>query len=218
MASLLAATGGFVDAHTFLARGGVLAGAQTGNIILLAAAAGGGDVAKALSHVPSIFAFMVGVLLTEVMAGDRVRRLLRRPVRVVLLLQVVVLVAVGFIPQAPDISVTNSLTGAAVAFAAAMQFSVFRSVRGLSYTSTFASGNLRSFIEATYRWARGRGGPTGGRQVGDLGAVLLSFITGAVIGGFATDAWGVRAIWVAPVVLLAVLALLVVETRHLERA
>ena len=81
VAALLAATGGFLDAHTYLARGGVLAAAQTGNVVLLAVAAGGGDVARALSHVPSLLAFLAGVLLTEVLGGPRWRRLLRRPVR-----------------------------------------------------------------------------------------------------------------------------------------
>lgn len=37
---LLAGAGGFLDAYTFVGRGGVFANAQTGNIVLLAVAAG----------------------------------------------------------------------------------------------------------------------------------------------------------------------------------
>ncbi|TNM62394.1 DUF1275 domain-containing protein [Streptomyces sp. NP160] len=218
VASLLAATGGFLDAYTYLARGGVLAAAQTGNVVLLAVAAAGGDVVRALGHVPSLLAFLAGVLLTEVVGGPRWRRLLRRPVRAVLLLQVAVLVAVGFVPGAPAGTTATSVASAGVAFAAAMQLNVFRSVRGLTYATTFASGNLRSFVEKTYAVLRRRGDPDStGRQARDIAAVLASFVVGAFAGALATDAWGVRAVWLSTALLLAVLVLVVVETRRLER-
>ena len=35
MGTLLALTGGFLDAYTYMSRGGVFANAQTGNIVLL---------------------------------------------------------------------------------------------------------------------------------------------------------------------------------------
>lgn len=219
VASLLAATGGFLDAYTFLARGGVLAAAQTGNVVLLAVAAAGGEVAKALGHVPSLLAFLAGVLLTEVVGGPRWRRLLRRPVRAVLLLQVAVLVAVGFVPAAPAGAPATAVASAGVAFAAAMQLNVFRSVRGMTYATTFASGNLRSFVEKTYAVLRRRGDrEVAGRQARDISAVLTCFVAGAFAGALSTDAWGVRAVWLGVVLLLAVLALVVAETRRLERA
>lgn len=218
VAALLAATGGFLDAHTYLARGGVLAAAQTGNVVLMAVAAGDGDLARALSHVPSLLAFLAGVLLTEVLGGPRWRRLLRRPVRVVLALQVVVLLAVGLVPSAPPGTATTSLAAAGVAFAAAMQLNVFRSVRGMTYATTFASGNLRSLVESSYARLRGRGDPeVAGRQARDIGVVLVAFAAGAVVGAATTQAWGVRAVWLAVVLLLVVLAVVAAETRRLER-
>lgn len=219
MASLLAATGGFLDASTYLARGGVLAAAQTGNVVLLAVAAAGGDAAKALGHVPSLVAFLAGVLLTEVLDGPRPRRLLRRPVRVVLLLQVSVLVAVGFIPLAPAGTTATAVASASVAFAAAMQVNVFRSVRGLTYATTFASGNLRTLVEKTYAAARRRGDTANsGRQARDLAAVMLCFAGGAVAGALSTDRWGARGIWGGAVLLVAVLVLVVQETHRVERS
>lgn len=218
MACLLAATGGFLDASTYLARGGVLAAAQTGNVVLLAVAAAGGDVGKALGHVPSLLAFLAGVLLTEVVGGPRWRRLLRRPVRAVLLLQVAVLVGVGFVPGGPAGTTATSLASAGVAFAAALQLNVFRSVRGMTYATTFASGNLRSLVEKTYAVVRHRGDPESTvRQARDIAAVLVSFAAGAFAGALATDAWGARGIWGSVVLLLTVLVLVVRETRHIER-
>ena len=58
---LLAGAGGFLDAYTFVGRGGVFANAQTGNIVLLAVAAGERHWPAALLHVPPILAFMLGV-------------------------------------------------------------------------------------------------------------------------------------------------------------
>ena len=57
---LLAGAGGFLDAYTFVGRGGVFANAQTGNIVLLAVAAGERHWSAALLHVPPILAFMLG--------------------------------------------------------------------------------------------------------------------------------------------------------------
>ncbi|MEW1957049.1 YoaK family protein [Kineococcus sp. NPDC059986] len=218
VASLIAATGGLLDASTYLARGGVLAAAQTGNVVLLAVAAAGGDAAKALGHVPSLVAFLAGVLLTEVLDGPRPRRLLRRPVRVVLLLQVAVLVAVGFVPAAPAGTTATSVASAGVAFAAALQLNVFRSVRGMTYASTFASGNLRSLVEKTYAAVRRRGDPEStGRQARDLATVMVCFAGGAFAGALATDRWGPRGIWGGAVLLVVVLVLVVRETRRVER-
>ncbi|PWJ56478.1 Uncharacterized membrane protein YoaK, UPF0700 family [Quadrisphaera granulorum] len=219
VASLLAATGGYLDAYTYVARGGVLAAAQTGNVILLAVAAGDGDLGRALGHVPSLVAFVAGVLLTEVIGGPGWRRVLRRPVRVVLLLQVAVLLAVGFVPAAPPGTAVTSAASAGVAFAAAMQLNVFRSVRGMTYATTFASGNLRSFVEQTYAVLRRRGDRAlAARQARDISAVLAAFVAGALAGAVTTDAWGVRAVWGSVALLLMVLALVVVETRRLERS
>ena len=76
---LLAGAGGFLDAYTFVGRGGVFANAQTGNIVLLAVAAGERHWPAALLHVPPILAFMLGVALAETLARPAGRRIVRRP-------------------------------------------------------------------------------------------------------------------------------------------
>src|SRR5271155_175906 len=65
---LLAGAGGFLDAYTFVGRGGVFANAQTGNIVLLAVAAGERHWLAALLHVPPILAFMLGVAAAATLA------------------------------------------------------------------------------------------------------------------------------------------------------
>ena len=85
---LLAGAGGFLDAYTFVGRGGVFANAQTGNIVLLAVAAGERHWQAALLHVPPILAFMLGVALAETLARPAARRTVRRPARFVLVAEI----------------------------------------------------------------------------------------------------------------------------------
>lgn len=49
---LLAVVGGFLDAYTFVGRGGVFCNAQTGNIVLLGVYLSTGRWQLALDHVP----------------------------------------------------------------------------------------------------------------------------------------------------------------------
>ena len=62
---LLAIVGGFLDAYTFVGRGGVFANAQTGNIVLFAIEAAKRNWGQALVHVPPILAFIAGVVVAE---------------------------------------------------------------------------------------------------------------------------------------------------------
>ena len=62
---LLALAGGYLDAYTYISRGGVFANAQTGNIVLMGINAVEGDYKKALYYVFPIVAFIIGVFLTE---------------------------------------------------------------------------------------------------------------------------------------------------------
>ena len=65
VAALLALAGGFLDAYTYLCRGGVFANAQTGNMVLLALRAAEGRWQEAAAYLAPILAFALGVLVTE---------------------------------------------------------------------------------------------------------------------------------------------------------
>ena len=63
--ALLAVIGGYLDAYTYISRGGVFANAQTGNIVLLGINLSAGNFSKALSYLAPIAAFIVGVFVSE---------------------------------------------------------------------------------------------------------------------------------------------------------
>ena len=64
-AALLALAGGFLDAYTYLCRGGVFANAQTGNMVLLGVRAAEGRWREAAAYLAPIGAFALGVLIAE---------------------------------------------------------------------------------------------------------------------------------------------------------
>ena len=135
---VLAAAGGFMDAYTFIARGGVFANAQTGNLVLLGVRAFEGDV-RALHYLAPVLAFVLGVLACQALRAGQ-RRL--RPVgwrQAVLIGEAVLLAASAFAPQS-----CNDAVNAGVSFACAMQVSAFRSLHGQPYATTMCTGNLRS--------------------------------------------------------------------------
>lgn len=212
-AGALAAVGGFLDAYTFLAHGGVFANAQTGNVILFGIAAGQGDWPAAARRLPPLGAFVVGVITVELLARMRGRRLFSRPARLVLIVESVTFVVVGLLPGGTPDWVSTVL----VAWAATMQVVTFRTVRHAPYSTTFTTGNLRSLLSETAAWL-GDHDTAARDRARALTVVVACFVVGAVLGGLATDRLGNPAVILVVPVLLLVLVSLVVDTRRLTRA
>lgn len=194
---VLAAAGGFMDAYTFIARGGVFANAQTGNLVLLGVRAFEGDV-RALHYLAPVLAFVLGVLACQALRAGQNRL---RPVgwrQAVLIGEAVLLAASAFAPQS-----CNDAVNAGVSFACAMQVSAFRSLHGQPYATTMCTGNLRSGTEALWKGVAARDGDSlraGGRYF----AVIGCFVAGAGVGALLTEAFReVTALFPAGLLLLA---------------
>ncbi|WP_454049515.1 YoaK family protein [Cellulomonas sp. Marseille-Q8402] len=205
----LAVVGGFLDAYTYVAHGGVFANAQTGNVVLVAMEVAQGRWAQAAAYLPVIGAFVAGLVAAETLAAHR--RVLRDPTRAVLLVEIAVLVLVARLPASlPPVATTT-----AVAFVAALQVSTFRLVRETSYSTTMTTGNLRSLVTATYEWLSGydRTQRVVARR---LALIVLAFASGAGIGALASapDALGTRAVLLAAAVLAGVLVAIETHTRR----
>ena len=67
--ALLSLAGGFLDAYTYITRGGVFANAQTGNMVLLGLRLSEHRWSDSLSYLIPILAFAAGVLLAAVPAA-----------------------------------------------------------------------------------------------------------------------------------------------------
>ncbi len=207
---LLSAVGGFLDAYTFVGHGGVFANAQTGNVVLLGVGLVQGQAGQGLRHLPPLLSFLVGLGVAESLARPWARRTLRRPTRVVLGVEAVVLVVCGAVAL-PDVVVT-----VAVAFVVALQVSTFKKVGDVPYNATVTTGNLRSLVAEIARWAGDRT-PEAGRPAAVLAGIVAAFAAGAAAGAALTTAAGRAAAFAAAAAILAVLVAIVVETRRRER-
>lgn len=98
IAVILSSVGGFLDAYTFV-RHGVFANLQSGNVVLFCVRVTAGHWHRALLALIPIGAFFVGVLAVEVLGLSWVSSVVRRPVRLVLTIQIVLFAAIACLPS-----------------------------------------------------------------------------------------------------------------------
>lgn len=142
-AIFLTLSGGFQDAYTYLCRGKVFANAQTGNIVLMSTHFFEGEFGLILHYLIPVISFIFGICVAEIqhIFFKNYKKIHWR--QIVLAFEIVILLAVGFIPIN-----LNILANALVSFVAAMQVQTFRKLRGNAYASTMCIGNMRSGAEA----------------------------------------------------------------------
>ncbi len=184
-AVLLTVSGGWLDAYTYSARGGVFANAQTGNIVKLGIAAAQGDLHRMLSCLIPVIAFTFGILLSLIIESNLEKRKIPFIRRAVLLVEIGVLLIVMFLPQD---ELFNRIANALISFICAMQMEAFRTFEGQAFATLVSTGNLRKAIEYLYSGIRSAGSAKKKTGIRYLLIVAL-FITGAVLGTLVTDAF-----------------------------
>ena len=141
---LLAFAGGYLDVYTYVCRGGVFANAQTGNMVLLAISAAESDFGKVFKYLLPILAFMLGILVTELVKSRYRYNTAIHWRQIVIALEFIVLLIIAFVPS----GIQDDLVNIAVAFVCSMQVESFRKFEGKSaYATTMCTGNLRSATE-----------------------------------------------------------------------
>lgn len=196
---ILAVVGGFLDAYTFVGRGGVFCNAQTGNIVLFGVYISMGKWQLAFTHIPPILAFMIGVFLAEAIKRNELPFQVTDWKRIILIFEMVVLFLVGFIPSsAPNVIVTVT-----VSLVSSVQVSSFRKLVDSQFNTTMSTGNLRSATQALYIAITQKDKDAAIRSIRYF-MVILSFLSGALIGGICTSLLGIRAIWFTIILLFFV--------------
>lgn len=203
----LALSGGFQDAYTYFTRQEVFSNAQTGNIVLMSTHLMMGEWLDVLRYLFPLLAFAGGVFFAE-----RIHMLFKYAKRLhwrqgVLLMEIVILFAVGFMPKHLDLLAT-----VLVSFACAMQVQTFRKVNGYGYASTMCIGNLRSGTESLSVYIREHQKGALRKALHYYGIILI-FAIGAGAGGICSMQIGVHAIWISCVLLLAGCLLMIKEER-----
>lgn len=198
VALLLAFAGGYIDAFTWITHG-ILANAQTANLVFLWVHATAAQWQQALHFVPPLFAFFVGVVVAAWLrrvAGGRTGQ-------VSLTIEIGMLILVGILHNhVPQVAGTLGIS-----MVAAMQTSIFTKVEGSAYSSVMITGNFRQAIEGAFALV------SGSRQVGLLRkssifmGVCAAFGTGAAAGAFLTERMPTLTLTIPVFALLLVLLL-----------
>ncbi|ABE61739.1 protein of unknown function DUF1275 [Nitrobacter hamburgensis X14] len=172
---LLAFAGGYLDAYTWIIHG-VMANAQTANLVLLWVHGTVGEWEQAVRFVPPIAAFAAGVVIAAWMR----RSIGDRATTISTLIEIVLLVAVGILHnRLPDLAGTLGIS-----FVAAMQTAIFTRVEGVAYNSVMITGNLRQAIEGLVAVVSGQLSSL--RRSGIFFALCVAFGIGAAVGAYAT--------------------------------
>lgn len=187
---ILAFSGGYQDAYTYIVRDHVFANAQTGNIVLMSTHFLSGNWHLIGRYLLPVAAFAGGVFFADVLACKHTKRFVKTWHQSVLISEMIILFVVGIIPKELNV-IANML----VSFSCAMQVETFRQVNGNQYASTMCIGNLRSGTSALSRYILHKD-RDGLRKSFDYFFVILIFAIGAGIGGNLCDDLGIYGIWV----------------------
>ena len=97
--ALLAIVGGFLDAFTYLEKGHVFANAMTANVVLVGVFTAAGKWLQAGGHLLPILAFLVGIVVAEILKNPRVRRSVHWPATICLVTETILLLIAGALPS-----------------------------------------------------------------------------------------------------------------------
>lgn len=206
----LAIVGGFLDAYTYLFRGGVFANAQTGNLVLFGISLAQGNLLRAGYYLIPICAFFTGIVFTELIKRRNSVERFNNWQYITLLLELVILLIIGLLPkQAPDAVVDISIS-----FVCSLQVNSFRKVKGLPYASTMCTGNLRSAAEQLSRHLFDKQAE-GGKNCARYFLVIFAFCIGAAFGTFSTHLIGGKSVLLCCLLLLAPLCVMLRDRRQI---
>lgn len=204
---LLALAGGFLDAYTYISRGGVFANAQTGNIVLVGIHAAQGQVAKAFVYLIPITAFAAGVFITEIIKSyfKECSKLHWR--QIILLIECAILFLTAFFPE--NLNVAANIL---ISFVCAFQVDSFRKWHGHAFATTMCTGNLRTGTELICTSLLKKDKVLFVRGFVYY-AIIITFVAGAAAGCLMTNYFYHKALFFSIVPLAACIFLMCIKER-----
>lgn len=194
---LLAVVGGFLDSYTYLCRGHVFANAQTGNIVLLGVNLTEQNWNNVFYYLMPILAFVSGILVCETIQTHFKWKQKIHWRQLIVFMELFCLIIAGFLPS----PFFDTLVNIMISFVCSLQVEAFRKMNGNVYATTMCTGNLRSASQQLYLYATTK-------QNSHLHSslqyynVILFFIIGAGAGGFFTNLFHTKAVWLCTLGLL----------------
>jgi len=195
---ILAVSGGFMDAYSYLCRDHVFANAQTGNILLFGVNIVGGNFQLALRYFIPMLAFTIGIILSNIVRHKCTRHSSLHWRQITVLIEILLLSLVAFLPQDYNLY-ANSL----ISMACGIQVECFRKMHSYPVSTTMCIGNLRSGTQSLCDYFFNH-------NIIELKKTLLyygiifNFILGAVFGSLVIKFAHEKSILLCPVMLLLV--------------
>ena len=202
--TLLALSGGLMDAYSYIFRDHVFANAQTGNIILFGVNLSQGDFQTAFKYFCPIIAFAFGIILSEVLRsfGNKYGLHWRQ---IGVFFEILILSAVAFISTDYNL-LANSLTS----LACGIQVQAFKKIYSNSIATTMCIGNLRSGTENFYRFVV-NGNRVHLKKAFLYYGIILCFVTGAIMGNVFIKLFEAKAILSSSFILFIAFLLMFLE-------
>lgn len=205
LAVVLAIAGGFMDAYSYICRGGVFANAETGNIVLMAINLSNLHIAKALQYLVPITAFALGVVVSEVIRLKNNEQGMLHWRQISLLIEIIALVISAFMSQSMNL-IVNSL----ISFTCGTQVATFAKFHGYAMATTMCTGNLRSGTQNLCEFFIQKDRKLLNKAFAYYGCIAF-FIIGAIIGKYVSDSYNEKAILVASIMLLVAFIMMFVD-------
>ncbi len=187
---LLALAGGYLDAYTYISRGGVFANAQTGNIVLLGVNLAKGDYKTTLYYLFPITAFIIGVFLTEIIKSKYKENNKLHWRQIVITAEIIMTAIVGFLPA----NNYNVFATVIISFVCSMQTKSFRKINGNAVSTTMCTGNLRSASELFYAGLKEKNKKLISNSMQYFG-IIAFFISGGALGAVLTINFSTQSIF-----------------------
>ncbi|EFM39877.1 hypothetical protein HMPREF0379_0497 [[Eubacterium] yurii subsp. margaretiae ATCC 43715] len=204
----LALAGGFMDAYSYICRGGVFANAQTGNILLFGVHITQGNFDASVKHFTPVLFFSAGIIIAEIIKSKLKKKIKYHWRQIVLLLEIAIFFLVSQIPLDHNL-LANNLTS----MACGMQVESFRTMYGNGIATTMCIGNLRSANENIFKFFES------GQIISLKKAllyffVILCFATGAILGNICVKLIGTNSIMICNIFLFIGIILMFEEHRN----
>ncbi|MDD5795117.1 MAG: YoaK family protein [Clostridiales bacterium] len=212
---VLAISGGFMDAYSYMCRGEVFANAQTGNMLLLGINLSKGNLKMAAEYFFPVISFAIGIALAYIVRTHVKEENTLHWRQISVLCEAIVLLIVSFMPQNLNL-LANSITS----FACGIQVQSFRKIHGNGIATTMCIGNLRSGTEHICNYLFNSKDKKAMEKGLLYCGIIFSFIIGAVIGDFFVDVLKERAIMLCSIMLIISFIMMFVdkEKNKLEAA
>ncbi|MBB6187980.1 uncharacterized membrane protein YoaK (UPF0700 family) [Rhodanobacter sp. MP7CTX1] len=201
VAILLTLSGGFLDAFAYVGHGHVFANTMTGNVALLGMNIAALDWIQASRHLPPLVAFICAVFVVHLLGLEPGRRWVRHPAVACLVLEIIFLV----VAASRVIRIDDFWLIPGISFVATLQTLSFTHVEDVAYTSVMTTGNLRRATQNLLAGLIPRHDVVSLHDAWLLGLISLSFLTGAVLGGYMTAHMHDSALWVVTALLAVAL-------------